>query len=352
MLQSPLTLVLGAGSSRDFGASDKHPFPLGDDLRDKIAGALQISIDHFGNWEKTGSREIFGAYQLISRQSGDAKLSVSNLVSAGSKVATALPGCESIDDLLERHDGNLAFECSGKLGIAKCILDAEARSPLRQNPENIRLPAIDRYSRHWLAKFLHTITKSASQHTLPEAFKNLKVINFNYDRCFEWYTHLWLRHVYGVTQSEAESILRSIEIVHPYGSLGALPSTGAEGMPFGHQAEARDLFSIWRNILTYSESSERDDRPKKIFEMTKGCKRYVFVGFAFHQQNMNLLNLRHVSGPFDVYATTVAMPAPRWDSAQQRVRACVGNPRARPNFSSSDLSAQDLVDKFGDRWTI
>lgn len=353
MLSSTLTLILGAGSSYDFGPSRTAPFPLGDNLRDKIASVLNIEVDTFGENATRGSREIHSAYKVASRLSENAEVKTGNLVGAGQAIAQALPGCESIDDFLERHAGNKNFELSAKLGIAHCILDAERTSPLRQDPHRIAIPSIEPFARHWLSRFLYGITKGCGKSDLGKAFKRLKVINFNYDRCFEWFTRIWLRHVYHIPDDEACEILQSLEIVHPYGSIGVLPMSGAHGIPLGYAPNSTELFEISKNILTYSESIEDDDRSAKIKLMTSGCDKYVFLGFAFHPQNMRLLDFHvspHAVG-VSVFASTVKMPIPRWETAQTRIRKCLKQSRSAIQFSVSDQSCEELIEHFGDRWS-
>src|SRR5690349_3524342 len=80
MLRSPLALVLGAGSSRDFGSGDQSPFPLGDDLRLQIARSLNITTDDWGQDVTRGSRLIHSAYGLVSRTSDDPAVKVGNLI--------------------------------------------------------------------------------------------------------------------------------------------------------------------------------------------------------------------------------------------------------------------------------
>lgn len=349
MLTAPLTLVLGAGSSRDFGASDQKPFPLGDDLREQISAALNIQQDDFGQRTRTGSRRIYEAYRVASKEPQDPPLKVGTLVGAGRALSAALPGCESIDDYLERHTGNRPFELAGKLGIADCILAAERSSPLRQNPDNIRLPSIDPYRWHWLSRFLQTITKRRSPNDVSEAFAHLRVVNFNYDRCFEWFTHLWLRHVYNFDESKAFDVLAHTKIIHPYGCLGTIGHHGNH-VPFGSDPDPDVLLAISNNIQTYSESIEEDNRPIQIREMTGDCGKFVFVGFAFHPQNMELLDLGGCTEMPEVFATIVGMPAPRWEIAQTRLRKSLQKSRSTITVRVAENSAQQLILDYGDRW--
>jgi len=274
------------------------------------------------------------------------------LTAVSREIASALPGCESIDDLLEQHSANPLYAIAGKLGIAECVAAAERNSPLRKDPTTIRLPAITKYSHHWLSRLLQGITKGCNVEALSGVFGHLKVINFNYDRCFEWFTLLWLCHVYALDEHEAWKILNSIEIIHPYGSLGPLPTGSNQGFLFGAEPDAEDLIEIHKNILTYSESVEEDGRALQITSVTREATKVIFLGFAFHQQNMKLLDFeKGVMNSREVYATTVGMPQPRWEAAQRRILNSLRQTRGTTVIISSPKSCCELITDYADAWT-
>jgi hypothetical protein len=351
VLSSPVALVLGAGSSRDFGANDASPFPLGDDLRLQIAQAINIHVDTSARSIKRGSEDILSAYRLVAQAANDDGMSVGHFVGAGQSIAQALPGCESIDDLLERHASNILYGTAGKLAIAHCISRAERNSPLRQNPAKIQIPEISNYSHHWLSRFLQGATKRCN--TVPElsnVFSQLKVVNFNYDRCFEWFSFLWLRHVYSLNDQEAWAVMNCMDVIHPYGSLGPLPNGSNRAFAFGGDVDPYDLVAMHSNILTYSESVEEDRRADKVASLTRDCTRVIFLGFAFHEQNMKLLNFEGSPATREIYATTVAMPEPKWEAAQTRILNSLGQSRGTTVITRSSQSCCELIMDYGDRW--
>lgn len=287
---------------------------------------------------------------MVSQAATDESVKVGNLIAAGQSIAQALPGCESIDDLLERHSANNLYSTAGKLAIAECIAAAERSSPLRQDPTKIKIPEIGKYSHHWLSRFLQGITKGCrTEKELSDVFSNLKVINFNYDRCFEWFAFLWLRHVYALVEVKAWEVLSFIEVIHPYGSLGSLPNGSNRAVPFGGDVDSDDLFAMHSNILTYSESVEEDRRVEKITAATRDCTKVIFLGFSFHIQNMKLLDFEK-SSHRDVYATTVGMPEPRWETAQNRIRESLKQTRGTTVIASSSKSCCELIMDYTDRW--
>jgi hypothetical protein len=53
-------------------------------------------------------------------------------------------------------------------------------------------------------------------------FENASFIIFNYDRCLEQFLVNALPRLYAISETEADSIVHNINIIHPYGSVGEL----------------------------------------------------------------------------------------------------------------------------------
>ncbi len=345
MIKEEIAIVLGAGASTTF------KLPLGAVLRDDIARSLDIKLDTFGSTFQSGSLEIIEALKVLARSKGQS--STRDYANAGREISEALPLCASIDDVVERHAGKEAYSVCAKLAISEAILKYERKSGLCRDQNRIADPDISLFDGKWISSLLQLITRGCSHSDLPEAFSRLKVIIFNYDRCFEHFSFLWLKRVYRLSDQEAAACLEKATIVHPYGSVGKLPfQMPNRGTPIGKHNGPADLLDISTRIYTYSEYRESILEKSIIDKMIEESRVLIFFGFAFHPQNIKMLS---GSGerPFHtrhVYSTDVDMPEPRWNAIKDRMSACL-------NVDSSNLfmhravdSCENLIKEFAEDW--
>src|SRR4051794_31475196 len=120
-------------------------------------------------------------------------------------------------------------------------------------------------------------------------FDNLSIISFNYDRCTEYFLFHAVKAVFSVGDAEAAEAMQSLQILHPYGTVGLLPelSDAAGGVPFGQQTS--DCSALRSSIHTYTEQISDRTQQALVHHVIRDCGRLIFMGFAFHQQNMKLL---------------------------------------------------------------
>jgi len=242
----------------------------------------------------------------------------------------------SIDEYIERHkDDHLKKDCA-KLAIAKAILEAERGSKLFIDPRYGNDRTLHATSGSWLAFFLRDLTRGYTRETVAAAFKQLTVINFNYDRCFEHFTHEWLQQIYRLDPGEAAEIVIGLKTYHPYGRLAPLPwEDSGKGIPFGGKLEAHRLISMANRIRTYSEAKEPESGIEFVKERLKKTKSLVFVGFGFHQQNLDLLALDEDDrrGSLQCYATRAEISDPRWEVMKARVKKAFAVPAHRELYA-------------------
>ena len=326
MLAQKTVLILGAGASKTFG------LPLGQGLKDVLSNKLEIRFDDRGTL-KHGSSQIVDCFRLLAREHSENPRDISRYTRASREISDAMPVCPSIDDYIERHAGHKEYEICAKLGIAESILEAERQCPLHLDLRNSNTVNLSQYGSSWISQFLQMITRGIHRKEIGSSFKYLKVIIFNYDRCFEQFVFYWLQQVYKISPDESSDIVNKIDIVHPYGSLGDIFGYPTENqVPFGADIHAGRLISISNTLKTYSESSSDASLSLPIKQYVHDCRTFVFLGFAFHQQNMNLLKCPPSNAPFArrVFATTVQISAPRWETIRDRLS------------NTFDISSQDL----------
>jgi hypothetical protein len=83
-------------------------------------------------------------------------------------------------------------------------------------------------------------------------FSKVTVIDFNYDRVLKQYLYSALQRLYGLAPVDAAQCLKQLNVIRPYGSLGALEWEGEERrLAFGDQDV--DLATASSGIRTYTE---------------------------------------------------------------------------------------------------
>jgi len=280
-----LVVVVGAGASHEVG------LPLGTKLKGKIADALNFHFDDFGR-RKEGSPGIYGALTTALQETAEDFGDINSLVAAAREISAAMPQARSIDDFLDSRRGNRAIELCGKLAIVECILGEEATSHLWVDPRNT-YNTIDfaKTSETWLPSFFQLLRESCRSEDLADRFKRVAVVSFNYDRSLEHYLYFALRNYYNMPVRDAGKLAASLEIYHPYGRVGALPSMEQPPLvSFGGKLRETGYLRVAKQIKPFTEGMDPEDSNiKRIRTVVAGAKQLVFLGFAFHPLNLKLL---------------------------------------------------------------
>ncbi|QLC25823.1 hypothetical protein HFP57_12865 [Parasphingopyxis algicola] len=279
-------------------------------------------FDDFGSQLESGSPQIVEALRHLVRQSDGQGGDINPHRAAAVQIANAMTFSASIDEYIERHSANhLKADCA-KLGIAKVIVEAERGSSIYVDKYSSGGGLPQSAAQSWLTSLLRDVTRGLGVADLKSAFRNLYIINFNYDRCVEHFVFHWLRQVYEVDESEAAEIARTLRIYHPYGSLGNLPyQDGGEKIEYGAQANPTNLVRMAKRIRTYSEARSEDTALDYAQQQISRCTNLVFLGFGFLEQNIKLLTLpEHLSRTtLRFFASTYDIPRPKWELTKERV---------------------------------
>jgi hypothetical protein len=276
--------ILGAG------ASFEARLPTGDQLRDKIASLLDMSFE-FGD-QKKGDLIIADAIRIQAKRTNDPKRG-STYVQAAQRIKSGMQYAISIDNYLHQHRNDKEAEFCGKLAIVRAILDAEHGSlmymephdPAHKFPQSALAPT-------WFASLWQVLTDGCSVDDLKARFESIAFVIFNYDRCIEHYLYHALQVFYRLSAGDAKTLLRSLEIRHPYGTVGALPWQ-ADGVPtigFGDEPSAPELLALSSLIKTFTESIDPTHSDIVSIRTTvRSAQKLVVLGFGFYDQNMKLL---------------------------------------------------------------
>ncbi len=238
-----------------------------------------------------GDYVIFNAFQVEASKSTQPNLT-DLYVQAGHRIRDAMPQVISIDNFLDQHSDDKQIELCGKLAIVRKILEAESRSHLFIDPSNIynkmRFSDIEHT---WVTNFWKLLTENCSQEALEGRFKSVAFIIFNYDRCIEHYLYYSLQNVYNMSPGDAASLVKCIEIYHPYGTVGSLPWLGQpNSIEYGATPNPHQLVNLAKQIKTFTEGTdEQSSDVLSIRSLTMTSSRILFLGFAFHKLNIDLL---------------------------------------------------------------
>ncbi len=280
MLKRKTVFVVGAGASAEFN------LPVGTDLAKAISAKLDVRFER-------GFQPISGDIDLFRNvTSGGRSQEIGEYQQAGWLIRDAIVLANSIDDFLDiyQHDAHVVLY--GKAAIAKCILEAEAKSKLFFDPNSARALGTGATinfaacSDTWLIKLARLLAKGRSHANCAKFFEGCSFIVFNYDRCLEHFFTFALQRLYKIDDQEAKHLVSKADIHHPYGKAGDLDQVHGSpaGAVFG--TNSADYFHLGQSgIKTYTETVENNEFRSAI----AAAERIVFLGFAYHDQNLNLL---------------------------------------------------------------
>jgi hypothetical protein len=278
------------------GASAEANLPTGAKLIEVLGPRLRFKIEG-GSFE--GNSDIFSALKYASRKQDMA------LVGVGDRICNALNYALSIDNVIDVHSTDEDMRLCGKIGIAHAILESERRSALyfnRFKERKFRVQAIKNTWYHRFAQLLHTGVIKGDRESV---FENVSIITFNYDRTIEHFLPFALADVYSLTLIEAQEITKRLKIFHPYGQVGSLPwQEKAIPIEYGDEVDTHMLINAASQIQTFTEQVEDEDKLTAMRGAMADADALIFLGFAFHEQNMALIDASGKLRASRVLATT------------------------------------------------
>jgi hypothetical protein len=303
-MSNKTVFVIGAG------ASEEANLPTGYELKREIAQLLDFRFDKWRRELEYGDRKIFQALILYDARAENTSENINSYIDNARHIRDALPQAISIDHFIDSQRDNDKIALCGKLAIVRSIMQAERKSLLyfnKQNDFNINFNSLDEI---WYLPFFQLITENCNKNDLKERFQSITLIIFNYDRCIEHFMYYALLNYYKLSKVEAAEMVNSINIYHPFGSVGLLPwQVNSSPMEFGAEPNPDQLLQLSKKIKTFTESTEPDSSEIRLIRKHVSCAdRLVFIGFAFHPMNMQLIapeNKKDIdSTSIKCYATT------------------------------------------------
>jgi hypothetical protein len=171
-------------------------------------------------------------------------------------------------------------------------------------------------------------------------FEKVSFIIFNYDRCFEHFMFNALQRLYSIDADAAASIMKTLRIVHPYGTIADLLWEDKKGMPFGFRANRTAMQLMASRIKTYTEQIERSETLAQIRGMVSDARTIVFLDFSYHPENMKLLGLEHASHVDQIFGTVKGVSESDAAVILTEIKASIPKRKAR---KAASVVVQDMI---------
>ncbi len=209
----------------------------------------------------------------------------------------------SVDAIIDQHE-NEKLELVGKVAIARAILTAEKQSHLRPPRDRRFQIELSMCASSCLPLLGRLAVEGRRISELDKLFHNLTIITFNYDRCIEHYLPFSLTSHYGISLDEARRLVTQLRVYHPFGTVGRLPWMPGTGpaVDFGDDQRA-DLVAVADQIRTFTEQMEDEDTRDEMRRAMRDAHRIVYLGFAYHRPNMELIAPPAASGATSIFGT-------------------------------------------------
>jgi len=319
MVKNKSVIVVGAG------ASFEADLPVGDGLKNNISNKLKHrKTSGFGNIS-INDITINSALRLLSRSHDK---DINSLYQACEHISEAMPQAISIDNFIDTHKGNENIAICGKLAIVCSILNAEKESKLYVNLDNIyNKPNYAKLEPTWFNAFWQLITENCQAEELENRFSTISFIIFNYDRCIEHFLYYSLKNVYRLSDEHATNIVNNINIYHPYGVVGNLPwQSNQDSIAFGGEPNQNLVIKLANKIKTFTEGTNPESSEiSEIRSSMLNAEIVLFLGFAFHRLNMQLITPDHSTGKVarstSYYATAIGISDSDIDAVKEDIKA-------------------------------
>jgi hypothetical protein len=282
LFNQKVVFIVGAGASREYS------FPLGSELKDRIAADVRFRFEH-GSWHLVaGSVDLF---EHIRRHAKGANDRTNDYTLASNELANAIPSFVSIDEALHFVSGTPEAVEVGKIAIVHHILKAERESSLTLDAGKGRLVNLPD---GWIGDMFSMAVAGSRREDLVRAFDNVTFVNFNYDRAIEQYLYWALQQRASVPADDARSIVAGLNMLRPYGSIGQFAPSPSDQFAFG-TTQYFDPFSRLSQLGTYTDQKPMHD-VASMQSAIGAAKLVVFLGFGFHPSNVDLIKIGSGNG--------------------------------------------------------
>lgn len=335
MFKSKTVFIVGAGASHEVG------LPVGEGLKVQIAERLTLNaVDEFRH--ALSDREIENA---IIRYCSQNRIRLEPFFEAAKTISDTMPITKSIDTFLNSFRGDEVIEICAKLAIARSIIEAERYSELRHDTITNSAPDFKLISKTWFAQFNKLLCDEIRPENLDTIFNNVSFISFNYDRCIEHFLFHALKVHFRLDFVTTMQLMKRLVILHPYGQVGPLDYANNSSVPFG--SSNYNLLNLVPQIKTFSERLKDSDGLTKIREEIESAEILVFLGFAYHEQNLNLLAPLNRALKRRIYGTACGVSQTDTDFVHSRLISLFPVKKGIEIQLRNNLRCEELFTEFG-----
>jgi hypothetical protein len=302
MFKRRTLFVIGAGASQEVG------FPVGSQLAATIKQKMDILLQHGRQPIDNGAD-----YELYAAVTSKRQIERPEFQQAAWLIRDGITLTRSIDDFMDLHRENERLVLLGKAAIVKSILEAERESSLYVDPSDGReFLDMGAIANTWFVKFMQVLGRGVQKENVEHLLDNVSFVVFNYDRCIEHFLLYAIKAVYGLTRDQAYEIVRRLDIIHPYGTL--------PGAPFGiREHYTYDYAALASEIKTYTEQVSDPKILDNLSRVVSLAECVVFLGFAYHSQNMRLLKATSLPNRVPVFGTAYGMSKADVEVVEQQI---------------------------------
>lgn len=339
MLKSKTLLIVGAGASKEAA------LPIGIELMPAILKSVKIEFQ--AHWSPKMEDELRRALKVQeTTRNRDLNNEIHHYANAYRAMAEGLKLSISIDNYLDAHRDDHYIQVLGKIGIVMAILQAESRSHLSINDKNEC--DVSRVSQTWYAELFKIMNEGVPSTSLDRFFSKLEIISFNYDRCIEHFFERALRSYYGVDADKAAGVASKLRIYHPYGRVGALPwQMPNQSTQFGSmEAHAAEIIRLAAQIKTFTERQDDDELVRRMKQAVESAETIVFLGFAFHPQNLELIAPNQAARAKRVFASAYGMSKSDIDTTREEIAGWLQRPDERIHVEIASLTCSQLFGEY------
>lgn len=345
MFKKKTLIIVGAGASFEVG------LPIGRELKHTIASLLDIRW-HLDEQIK-GDTLIVDSLRILVR-SGGSKDNINAYIKAAHIISGAMPQAPSIDNFIDAHNGNNLIECCGKLSIVRAILKAERESKLYFETNSTQTINFAGVEDTWFNMFFQVLTENCRKNDLAKRFDSLAMVIFNYDRCIEHFLFNAIKNFYQINADETAELINKIEIYHPYGQVGNLPwqiKNDSAVIDFGAEPNSKNLLSLSEGIRTFTEGTDpKSSEILAIRSHVQASEIVLFLGFAFHRLNMELLNpdleVEKLTKPIKCFATAKGISDHNRDIIEEDLVRLIKSLKKNNVYLRNNLSCAGLFQEF------